>query len=129
MSAPSFIKQQVIGGKKVPGQEIPCGVVLTAPLSRWASPISSLSAVKGFPEKISRLKTRRPLPYMNVIDAGIEPFDSSTLECHRRIYTYQVSQSDANGRQCWDTLSVWACWGRCDSNEIADWRFPRFCQL
>ncbi|KAI4460539.1 glycoprotein hormone beta chain [Holotrichia oblita] len=61
---------------------------------------------------------------MNVIDAGIEPFDSSTLECHRRIYTYQVSQSDANGRQCWDTLSVWACWGRCDSNEIADWRFP-----
>lgn len=43
MSAPSFIKQQVIGGKKVPGQEIPCGVVLTAPLSRWASPISALS--------------------------------------------------------------------------------------
>ncbi|KRT86549.1 hypothetical protein AMK59_2809 [Oryctes borbonicus] len=61
---------------------------------------------------------------MNVIDAGLEPIYASTLECHRKIYTYYVSQSDVNGRQCWDTLSVWACWGRCDSNEIVDWRFP-----
>ncbi|XP_018562783.1 thyrostimulin beta-5 subunit [Anoplophora glabripennis] len=47
-----------------------------------------------------------------------------TLECHRRLYTYRVTQTDENGRQCWDTISVMACWGRCDSKEISDWRFP-----
>ncbi|KAL0267332.1 UNVERIFIED_CONTAM: hypothetical protein PYX00_009629 [Menopon gallinae] len=25
---------------------------------------------------------------------------------------------------CWDTVTVMSCWGRCDSNEISDWRFP-----
>lgn len=28
------------------------------------------------------------------------------------------------GRECWDHVSVWSCWGRCDSNEISDWKFP-----
>lgn len=41
-----------------------------------------------------------------------------TLDCHRRLYTYRVVQSDGQGKQCWDTLSVWSCWGRCDSNEV-----------
>lgn len=55
----------------------------------------------------------------SIIDAGIEPLDASaTIECHRRLYTYRVTQSDENGKQCWDTLSVMACWGRCDSNEV-----------
>ncbi|CAH1375612.1 hypothetical protein MTP99_017022 [Tenebrio molitor] len=61
----------------------------------------------------------------SIIEAGLEPLDASgTIECHRRMYTYRVTQTDDNGKQCWDTLSVMACWGRCDSNEISDWRFP-----
>ncbi|XP_066975748.1 thyrostimulin beta-5 subunit [Macrobrachium rosenbergii] len=48
----------------------------------------------------------------------------STLECHRRQYTYKVHKTDDNGRICWDYINVMSCWGRCDSNEIADWKFP-----
>ncbi|XP_030377594.1 thyrostimulin beta-5 subunit [Scaptodrosophila lebanonensis] len=46
------------------------------------------------------------------------------LGCHRRVYTYKVTQSDLQGRECWDYVSVWSCWGRCDSSEISDWKFP-----
>ncbi|XP_032595176.1 thyrostimulin beta-5 subunit [Drosophila grimshawi] len=46
------------------------------------------------------------------------------LGCHRRMYTYRVTQSDAQGHECWDHVSVWSCWGRCDSSEISDWKFP-----
>ncbi|KAL7738827.1 hypothetical protein ACLKA6_001346 [Drosophila palustris] len=46
------------------------------------------------------------------------------LGCHRRLYTYRVTQSDYQGRECWDNVSVWSCWGRCDSSEISDWKFP-----
>nr|CAI5857363.1 unnamed protein product [Callosobruchus analis] len=68
----------------------------------------------------------------SVIDAdpGVapenEPLVNSavTLRCHRVPYTYRVQQADDNGKQCWDVISVMACWGRCDSNEISDWRFP-----
>lgn len=42
-----------------------------------------------------------------------------TLKCHRRLYTYRVTKTDENGKQCWDTISVNACWGRCDSNEVS----------
>lgn len=77
-----------------------------------------------------------------VIDVAESQVDSSeTLECHRKLYTYRVTQTDENGKQCWDTVSALACWGRCDSNEvkiiawnlsfidmhefqISDWRFP-----
>ncbi|XP_042226490.1 thyrostimulin beta-5 subunit-like [Homarus americanus] len=48
----------------------------------------------------------------------------STLECHRRQYTYKVHKTDDEGRICWDFINVMSCWGRCDSNEIADWKFP-----
>ncbi|CAL4124514.1 unnamed protein product, partial [Meganyctiphanes norvegica] len=48
----------------------------------------------------------------------------STLECHRRQYTYKVHKTDDSGRNCWDNINVMSCWGRCDSNEIADWKFP-----
>ncbi|XP_045603174.1 thyrostimulin beta-5 subunit [Procambarus clarkii] len=48
----------------------------------------------------------------------------STLECHRRQYTYKVHKTDDDGRVCWDFINVMSCWGRCDSNEIADWKFP-----
>ena len=43
---------------------------------------------------------------------------SSTLDCHRRVYSYKVSKTDSQGRQCWDTINVMSCWGRCDSNEV-----------
>ncbi|XP_015033960.2 thyrostimulin beta-5 subunit [Drosophila willistoni] len=46
------------------------------------------------------------------------------LGCHRRVYTYKVTQTDLEGRVCWDFVSVWSCWGRCDSSEISDWKFP-----
>ena len=55
----------------------------------------------------------------SIIEAGLEPLDvSATIECHRRMYTFRVTQTDESGKQCWDTLSVMACWGRCDSNEV-----------
>ncbi|XP_008467939.1 thyrostimulin beta-5 subunit-like [Diaphorina citri] len=47
-----------------------------------------------------------------------------TLDCHRRVYKYRVSQTDSLGRKCWDDIEVLSCWGRCDSNETSDWRFP-----
>lgn len=68
------------------------------------------------------------------------------LGCHRRLYTYRITQSDESGEfhcgrlicqerwaysnfltlghECWDHISVWSCWGRCDSREISDWKFP-----
>lgn len=56
----------------------------------------------------------------NIIDAGPSFVDSSgILECQRKQYTFRVTQSDINGNKCWDTLSVTACWGRCDSNEVS----------
>ncbi|KAK5645390.1 hypothetical protein RI129_006690 [Pyrocoelia pectoralis] len=60
-----------------------------------------------------------------IVNVDVERIDPiSTLDCHRRLYTYRVTQRDENGKECWDTLSVLSCWGRCDSNEISDWRFP-----
>ncbi|XP_076365831.1 thyrostimulin beta-5 subunit-like [Tachypleus tridentatus] len=54
--------------------------------------------------------------------AEIRP--ESTLECHKRLYTFKATRTDSKGRQCWDYLNAMSCWGRCDSGEIADWRFP-----
>lgn len=52
-------------------------------------------------------------------DFTSEIFDvENTLECRRKLYAYQVTKSDENGKQCTDTIKVWACWGRCDSNEV-----------
>lgn len=34
------------------------------------------------------------------------------------------TESDAKGYSCSDTIVVNACWGRCDSKEISDWKFP-----
>ncbi|XP_046457259.1 uncharacterized protein LOC124204257 [Daphnia pulex] len=48
----------------------------------------------------------------------------ATPTCFRRPYTFKVYQEDSEGRSCWDVVTVTSCWGRCSSNEIADWRFP-----
>ncbi|KAH8328914.1 hypothetical protein KR067_005902, partial [Drosophila pandora] len=58
----------------------------------------------------------------------LEPINSeppvTSLGCHRRLYSYKVTQTDSLGHECWDYVSVWSCWGRCDSSEISDWKFP-----
>lgn len=48
----------------------------------------------------------------------------TTLECHRRAYTFTARQTDDQGRKCWDDITVIGCWGRCDTAEIAHWQFP-----
>ncbi|GAB0096621.1 glycoprotein hormone beta-5 [Sergentomyia squamirostris] len=63
------------------------------------------------------------LEISTVLDTAASP-KVATLGCHRRIYTYRVTQTDQKGRDCWDDVSVVSCWGRCDSNEISDWKFP-----
>lgn len=58
--------------------------------------------------------------YIIEAQTGELDFDASTtLKCHRKPYNYRITQTDANGKQCWDTISVMACWGRCDSNEVS----------
>ncbi|KAG8182930.1 hypothetical protein JTE90_010561 [Oedothorax gibbosus] len=48
----------------------------------------------------------------------------SVLVCLRREYTLKATRSDNLGRRCWDFIRATSCWGRCDSFEIPDWRFP-----
>lgn len=33
------------------------------------------------------------------------------------------------GHECWDHVSVWSCWGRCDSREISDWKVCFVCSV
>ncbi|KAI0239223.1 Thyrostimulin beta-5 subunit [Lamellibrachia satsuma] len=51
-----------------------------------------------------------------------------TIKCHVRNYTYRISKPYPlkNGTQlpCYDDVDVDSCWGRCDSNEIADYEPP-----
>lgn len=42
----------------------------------------------------------------------------STIECHRREFTFRAMQTDENGKQCWDLVTAMSCWGRCDSGEV-----------
>lgn len=53
-----------------------------------------------------------------------EEEDPQKLGCHKRKYNFRVTQTDKKGRSCWDLVSVKSCWGRCDSNEISDYKFP-----
>ncbi|KAJ6217348.1 hypothetical protein RDWZM_008505 [Blomia tropicalis] len=49
----------------------------------------------------------------------------STLECHRREYTYMAVKSDKEtGKRCTGFITVESCWGRCNSGEITDYHFP-----
>lgn len=48
----------------------------------------------------------------------IQEREATTLRCHRRLYKAKVEQKDQQGRRCWDTLELDACWGRCDSHEV-----------
>lgn len=50
--------------------------------------------------------------------------EGERLGCHRRKYSFRVTQTDQMGRTCRDVVSVKSCWGRCDSNEISDYKFP-----
>lgn len=55
----------------------------------------------------------------NIIDAlPPQQEDEGGLKCERTPYIYRVTQTDENGKTCWDTIKVLACRGRCDSNEV-----------
>ncbi|XP_071452959.1 thyrostimulin beta-5 subunit [Hetaerina americana] len=87
-------------------------LLLLASSSGWSS-----RGVDLFPAA-----SAEPLDAPSSILKAVDP--ATTLQCHRRIYSYRVSKTDSAGRKCWDYISVMSCWGRCDSNEISDWRFP-----
>ncbi|GIY35225.1 thyrostimulin beta-5 subunit [Caerostris darwini] len=56
--------------------------------------------------------------------AAVPAIPENTLDCHRREFTFKASQTDENGLQCWGVVTAMSCWGRCDTGEIGDWRFP-----
>ncbi|XP_067120017.1 glycoprotein hormone beta-5-like [Centruroides vittatus] len=58
------------------------------------------------------------------ISAGINGYPDAGLGCHPRSYTYMAKRTDEFGRKCWDDITTIACWGRCDTAEIAHWKFP-----
>ncbi|XP_050521484.1 thyrostimulin beta-5 subunit [Daktulosphaira vitifoliae] len=53
-----------------------------------------------------------------------DEIQTKELDCNRKLYSFRVSNTDINGRTCSDEIEVMSCWGRCDSNEVSDWRFP-----
>jgi hypothetical protein len=59
-----------------------------------------------------------------MVPALIEGPTRSPIGCNIRLYTYQVTQTDPKGFTCTDRVMVKGCWGRCDSKEISDWKFP-----
>lgn len=56
--------------------------------------------------------------------AIVEGPAKAPIGCHKRLFTYLITQTDAKGFSCSDRINVNACWGRCDSKEISDWKFP-----
>lgn len=44
--------------------------------------------------------------------------------CEKRVYEFNVEQIDEKGFRCQGNIKVNACYGRCQSKEIADWKFP-----
>lgn len=44
--------------------------------------------------------------------------------CEKLPYTFNVEQFDDKGYRCQGSITVNACYGRCQSKEIADWKFP-----
>ena len=44
--------------------------------------------------------------------------------CEKLPYTFNVEQMDEKGFRCQGSITVNACYGRCQSKEIADWKFP-----
>ncbi|KAH6924850.1 hypothetical protein HPB50_025727 [Hyalomma asiaticum] len=66
-----------------------------------------------------------PSSSSSMVSGGGDAVDTlTTIECHRREYSFRATRTDANGNRCWDDVTAMSCWGRCDSGEIADWRFP-----
>ncbi|XP_060602228.1 thyrostimulin beta-5 subunit-like [Ruditapes philippinarum] len=49
------------------------------------------------------------------------------LGCHPREYKFNASKSaEINGEvlSCWDMVTVYSCWGRCDSFEYGNYKAP-----
>lgn len=64
------------------------------------------------------------LSFVLITNANDDVEDPEKLGCHKRKYNFRVTQTDKNGRSCWDLVSVRSCFGRCDSKEISDYKFP-----
>ncbi|KAK6182397.1 hypothetical protein SNE40_010100 [Patella caerulea] len=62
----------------------------------------------------------------DVTNSFIDP--STTLGCHIRHYTQEIIKpwfdEDGNLHPCVGFFQVDSCWGRCDSNEIGDFKMP-----
>ena len=59
---------------------------------------------------------------MTETDTGLN--EAVTLECHVRRYTYTVTKENhvtEDGRilECSGHVTVFSCWGRCDSSEVS----------
>lgn len=52
------------------------------------------------------------------------PRKNTPNACEKTPYKFSVEQVDENGYRCQGLITVNACYGRCQSKEIADWKFP-----
>ncbi|XP_070386557.1 uncharacterized protein [Dermacentor albipictus] len=84
-----------------------------------------LVAGAASPSSTKRHENANKLLSSAVRVAGGDAVDTlTTLTCHRSEYSFRAALTDANGSRCWDDITVMACGGRCESGEIAEWRFP-----
>lgn len=63
-----------------------------------------------------------------IVTATASVDSATTLQCHIRSYKYTINKphTTASGEvlQCYDDVTVNSCWGRCGSNEYADFKVP-----
>lgn len=59
--------------------------------------------------------------FPNVVDG---PRRQQPNACEKLPYTFNVEQVDEKGYRCEGAITVNACYGRCQSKEISDWKFP-----
>lgn len=104
------------------------------PLSRWSCVILIVGLLITIGLLLDVAKSEIP--------PVLQGLHNPPLGCHMRLYTYRITQTDEKGihsfafqllqsiidefagHECWDYVNVWSCWGRCDSREISDWKFP-----
>lgn len=68
--------------------------------------VSSMMIVVVWSSAVGRLSASPGIDSLNALD------------CNQKPYTFQVSNTDVNGRTCSGRIKVMSCWGRCDSNEV-----------
>lgn len=61
------------------------------------------------------------LTLCNIYTSEAEVNTDRILGCHPRMYKFNASKTaEVNGEllSCWDMVTVYSCWGRCDSFEV-----------